>query len=114
MKTSELTGATLDWAVAKCEGIEWSDSDLFQGNYQGDTAGSYCTDWAQGGPIIEREKIDVMWCHDRWCAYAMTPDGSAQLQTEASTPLVAAMQAYVASVLGGEIDVPKELTDENV
>ena len=122
MKTSELTGATLDWAVAKCEPDDtlaiYFDEDtgepLEHDDWQDNQTYSPSTNWAQGGPIIEREKIDVMWCHDRWCAYAMTPDGSAQLQTEASTPLVAAMQAYVASVLGGEIDVPKELTDENV
>jgi hypothetical protein len=50
LKTSELTGAALDWAVAKCEvgdAINEIDDPHF-----------YSTDWALAGPIIEREKIE--------------------------------------------------------
>ena len=106
MKTSDLTGPALDWAVAKCEGVEFTYEEhpaheliVFQ----------YSTDWAQGGPIIQREKIDVMWCGDRWCAYAMTPDGESQLMDEGHTPLIAAMRCFVASKLGDEVEIPKEL-----
>ena len=62
MKTSELTGAALDWAVAKCEGIE-----LIGGRYNRLLVDGHMsrgqemmapykpsTDWAQGGLIIER------------------------------------------------------------
>ena len=48
MKTSELTGAALDWAVAKAIG-----------EYKPVPVPNYSTDWAQGGPIIEREKIEI-------------------------------------------------------
>jgi hypothetical protein len=109
MKTSELTGAALDWAVAKCEGTEntWGRSrlkpyELYKGH-------SYSTDWAKGGPIIEREHISVEATRvgglgDRWMA---------DIQTDctqfADKPLIAAMRCYVASKLGDEIEVPKEL-----
>jgi hypothetical protein len=94
MKTSELTGAALDWAVSKCE----KDQNF------------YSTNWAQGGPIIEREKIDVIadpngkdvWMgrlYLNWVKY----------EAFATTPLIAAMRCYVASKLGDEIDLPKEL-----
>jgi hypothetical protein len=112
IKTSELTGAALDWAVAKCERVD--DYILYEsfmtrwGDDEGDTY-QYSTDWAQGGPIIEREKIDVMWCGDRWCAYTMTPDGQSQLITEGETPLIAAMRGYVASKLGEEVEVPDDV-----
>ena len=67
LKTSELTGAALDWAVAKCEGIHVSmarggwfvfDSDAFseyRNDYNDDKLQSFkpSTNWAQGGPIIE-------------------------------------------------------------
>jgi hypothetical protein len=117
MKTSELTGAALDWAVAKCEGyfdkdMAWIENGKVEVAYYTDYSPS--TNWAQGGEIIERERIDVMWCGDRWCAYAMTPDGETQLQDEGDTPLVAAMRCYVASQLGAEIEIPKELTHENL
>jgi len=108
MKTSELTGAALDWAVAKCEGaINGDDLDvgfILEGGY------SPSTDWAQGGSIIEREKIDVMWCGDRWCAYTMC--GDKQLVTEGVTPLIAAMRGYVASKLGDEVELPEEINAE--
>jgi hypothetical protein len=53
MKTSELTGAALDWAVAKCEGVlmRWERSTHDEAPLEY----SPSTDWAQGGPIIERE-----------------------------------------------------------
>ena len=101
MKASELQGDALDWAV-----------ELIQ---QGEKAkrlnypAPYSAEWEYGGPIIEGEKIDVMWCGDRWCAYTMTPDKEAQLQTEGTTPLIAAMRGYVASKLGDEVELPEEL-----
>ena len=110
MKTSELTGAALDWAVAKCEGIDYMKDDVrFRGAY----ARKYSTDWSQGGAIIEREKIDVMWCGDRWCAYTADAECTTgevrQLVTEGATPLIAAMRGYVASKLGDEVELPEEL-----
>jgi hypothetical protein len=99
MKTSELTGAALDWAVAMAE--NWAGADF--------EVKPYSTDWAQGGPIIEREHISVEATRvgglgDRWMA---------DIQTDctqfADKPLIAAMRCYVASKLGDTVDVPKEL-----
>jgi hypothetical protein len=102
IKTNELTGAALDWAVAKCEGY-WLDL-VPEGEY------TPSTNWAQGGPIIEREKIDVIadpngkdvWMgrlYLNWVKY----------EAFATTPLIAAMRCYVASKLGDEVEVPDEL-----
>jgi hypothetical protein len=84
MKTSELTGAALDWAVAKAEG-----------GYKPVAVPAYSTDWALGGVIIERERITVI---------AM-PNGSWATSTplhtfHQPTPLIAAMRCYVASKTG--------------
>jgi Protein of unknown function (DUF2591) len=61
MKTCELTGIALDWAVAKAEGVDfrqngWKPVNVFLGARVGGHH-RYSTDWAQGGPIIERERI---------------------------------------------------------
>jgi len=111
MKTSELTGAALNWAVAKCEGY----FDIGMASVRDGVADVFyfdpwtpSTDWSQGGAIIEREKIDVMWCGDRWCAYTMC--GDKQLVTEGDTPLITAMRGYVASKLGDEVELPEELS----
>lgn len=96
-KTSELTGAALDWAVAKCEFGYGTDG----------LTNRYSTNWAQGGPIVERENISVMWSlDDVW--HACT-GFSALGHSLGPTPLIAAMRCYVASKLGDEVDVPKEL-----
>ena len=55
MKTSELQGAALDWAVAKGEKhMVWTDEPL---RLPTGEPYSPSTDWAQGGPIIEREGL---------------------------------------------------------
>jgi len=100
MKTSELTGAALDWAVANCESVEII---VRQENWDW-----YSSSWEQGGPIIERERIeigahepkDIEWvARDYWRENTMT----------GPTPLIAAMRCYVASKLGDDIEIPEEL-----
>jgi hypothetical protein len=111
MKTSELTGAALDWAVELAKGTHWSLNGYFifkrstGTEYVGKNAEwRYSTDWSQGGPIIEREGIAVRevlkgsWVADLEVGFEEGP-----------TPLIAAMRCYVASKLGDDVDVPEEL-----
>lgn len=108
MKTSELQGAALDWAVAKCEGVtDWDSVDLV---FRDDDFCWYepSTNWAQGGPIIEREGV-CLWSEGYdWEAKIQTGPGEWLTEWDAS-PLVAAMRCYVASKLGDEVDIPEEL-----
>ena len=107
MKTSELTGAALDWAVAKCEGVK-----LNEGNTLSNDCDFYTpsTDWAQGGPIIEREGIGInahldgfeWFAHDYW----------GMNEQAAEKPLEAAMRCYVASKLGDDVEIPEELMEQ--
>ena len=118
MRTSELKGAALDWAVAKCEGAISDNIDDFCLSTPGEYA--YSTDWAQGGPIIEREEINLLKRDDRpWSGYAYRYGKHKKLRGQRGceifratgpTPLIAAMRCYVASKLGDEIEVPEELT----
>jgi hypothetical protein len=63
MKTSELTGALLDYWVARAEGLNPAavidyGREVYAENYgKGFEVSRYSTDWSQGGPIIERERI---------------------------------------------------------
>ena len=121
MKTSELTGVALDWAVAKCAGVEIiedyslksypllivpGEEHIVDDGYAGY---SPSTDWAIGGPLIEREGIDVVFrpgdkLPGFWDAYGPgTPHGFS-----APTPLVAAMRCFCASKLGDEVTIPEE------
>jgi hypothetical protein len=109
MKTSELTGAALDWAVAKCEGLAISDRAT---KWRAENCPHlYSTDWSQGGPIIERERINVDPSPDsaEWYSYY---DNNGKWCT-GPTPLIAAMRCYVASKLGDEVEIPNKLTGES-
>ena len=104
MKTTELSGAALDWAVQIAEGYVQPDPIDFARNCFKPT-----TNWAQGGPIIEREGISVFLRSPHWPKhnqYSARQEGDASL---GPTPLIAAMRCYVASKLGDDINVPKEL-----
>jgi hypothetical protein len=104
MKTSELTGAVLDWAVAKCEGLAISDRAT---KWRSENCPHlYSTDWAQGGPIIEREYMYLEYS-GIWRSYC-TQNGNSFLSV-GSTPLIAAMRCYVSSKLGEEVEIPEEL-----
>ena len=114
IKVTELTGAALDWAAAKCEG--WNVSvDEFLRSQLANSKFAYSTVWAKGGPIIEREKITVANLNEMegWIAYIGAVERRDGLCGDAScygpTPLVAAMRCYVASKLGDEVEIPEEL-----
>jgi hypothetical protein len=68
----------------------------------------YSTDWAQGGPIIEREHISAAYAYwgewEAWDDKTMPPP-----KYRGPTPLIAAMRCYVASKLGDEVEIPEEL-----
>ena len=128
MKVYELKGHALDWAVAKCAGLleprerygkmvpavvldmeYWSNGDpmvrlnpcpdvYYRAEYDPST------NWEHGGPIIERERINL-WNEGH--------DWEASLYGKhivwGETPLVASMRCYVASKLGDEVEIPAEL-----
>jgi len=108
IKTAEATDEALDWLVTKCEGYDHEVTSSEWGMW------GWATDWAQGGPLVEREGMG-MWMY-QWNEegepevgwYAEDKDGN-HVRT-GPTPLIAAMRCYVASILGDEVEIPKELT----
>lgn len=132
IKTQDLTGPALRWAVATCEGaVEqyredgpyfWCGAPVI---YERGHDVNYMPDrwWDHGGPIIEREGINTFRYNkldlsepDKWCGHKVVvrkdwsgEDYNAVLASEGPTPLVAAMRCYVASKLGDEVEIPDEL-----
>ena len=111
MKTinvASATGPALDWAVAKCEGVEITFSKGAGVTPSGMPSGQwemYSTSWAQGGPIIEREGITLRCGLHGWDAELEEFDAI----SHGPTTLIAAMRCYVASKLGYTVEVPEEL-----
>ena len=131
MRTSELTGAALDWAVATIEGYtelhrmenRWDHEPHLAMHPPRREYGvvemwqlGFSTDWAAAGPIIEREKIGVWWAthyvDDEGQEYGnhwYAEDVNGDHVRVGPTPLIAAMRCYVAAHLGDEVEVPEEL-----
>jgi hypothetical protein len=126
VKTSEAKDQVLDYLVATCLGYtglhkiegrmphepqlgiwpprkEYGVMDLSEL--------SFSTDWSQGGPIIEREKISV-WYRVGVRMFANI-DGKYEQSIAhdhpGNTQLIVAMRCYVASKLGDEVEVPDDL-----
>lgn len=106
---SELSGAELDWAVAYVEG---HTADPYTWLYEAtveDVADSNgfrpSSDWSQGGPRIEREKIAVRFDQENFHHFS-TPTDTWLANYDGvgewlgPTPLIAAMRCLVASMLG--------------
>ena len=124
VKTSELTGLALDWAVAKAEGVEchvkkFPDDHRLYFCFRGADDGELypfqvqfrpSTFWNHGGPIIERMKPTLEFIPTiGWrCALEYIDEKQVEI-VEAETPLIAAMRCYVASKLGEEVEIPEEL-----
>jgi hypothetical protein len=126
INTSELTENALDWAVAKCKGMDIeirpagacgrrlyvlaaaSDRTPWTLVWQG---WSPSTDWALGGEIIEREEIFIGKSYARgvWTAMKYTEQITRAAFEDGATPLIAAMRCYVASKMGNEIEIPENL-----
>lgn len=141
MKTNELTGAALDWAVSVAEGDkvfrprlgrpnDWDkeaylkdgSDDRWCVRVQNPTLAYFVdwqyrpsSSWMEGGPIIEREEIGIKRnapcsAGREWEASpSITAKGAGGKYGYGPTPLIAAMRCFVASKLGDEVEVPKEL-----
>lgn len=116
IRTSELSGTALDWAVAKCEGYETNINMkcwVYVKHEQYAFPFQPSSTWAHGGPIIEREDISICSSHkggsNEWFATVDPYAKSDSMGEMGPTPLIAAMRCYCSSNLGDEIEVPDEL-----
>lgn len=113
MKTSELIGPALDWAVVKAEGLATGQTAI-----DGVLYGYYTpsTDQALGGSIIDREDISTVLLYGTtWGATTynvqdiVLDHNEAHYQGIGPTRLIAAMRCYVSIKLGDEVEIPQEL-----
>lgn len=121
VKTAELIGPALDWAVAVVEGLApFIDPQRVRGQRfhttreaegcWNDEAWQPSINWSQGGPLIETHQIDIVWGgtdeHGSWWRADHQDVGVCPM---AGTPLIAACRAIVAAKLGDVVSVPAEL-----
>ena len=134
VKTAELAGPALDWAVAKCSGMplftmgdEWAGkytitmtaaekpilildlTGMMWREYQGVTVPwEPSSDWGQGGPLRDKYDVGIEHGVPDGIPYAYLPgrylDGS-----RGETALIALCRAIVAAKLGEVVQIPTEL-----
>lgn len=125
IKTSELEGVALDWAVAKAVKANVrrvSEGRRMTVDYRGDTfIGCWepSIDWSQGGPLIQKYQVCIEpEAHDgmpgtetseKWVANIYYNGGDQYTTDPRPTPLIAACEAIIAAEFGDEIEVPHEL-----
>ncbi|MBH3383969.1 DUF2591 domain-containing protein [Pseudomonas juntendi] len=122
VKTADLVGEALGWAVGMAEGLEL---ELEPPHY--DTAWRVFArhrytvteqakrfnpweDWALGGPLLHKHNVSLHCPQQDWDYWAawITQNGKDVAQG-ADLPLPAACRAIVAHKLGDTVQVPKEL-----
>ncbi|PHM23284.1 phage protein NinX family protein [Xenorhabdus budapestensis] len=113
IKTSELTGKALDWAVALAMG-----SEIIFTRYRRMCIYSPSTDWAQCGKLIEEYEMDLApVMGGTYCAGlsitegALCTDDYVSIDMYGDTPQIAICRAVVAAQLGAEVEVPDELVE---
>ncbi|MDX1465565.1 MAG: phage protein NinX family protein [Halomonas sp.] len=112
IKTSELEGASLDWAVMKVEG--WDEGMLgaiVRQAKAGRGVVSPSTDWSRGGPLIEKYRVDLFAKRTAKGLFGAGIQGVGRYS--ANSYLIAAMRAIVAAELGDEVEVPDELAEDD-
>lgn len=113
-KTSELTGAALDWAVAKAikVSVKILPIDNEAGKHQVQKCGFIeepwwpSFDWSQCGPLIAEylQKFEKYGSGDFFADC-----GGRETCYSAPTPQIAICRAVVAAKLGDEVEIPSDL-----
>lgn len=115
IKVAEASGITLEWLVATAEGMTPLRRVLNRHGIQlkcGNTVCDFTTNPVKAWPIMDREKIDLIYHHTPGTVTAVIwlfgdePRAVAMADKQA---LVAAMRCYAASRLGEEVEVPDEM-----
>lgn len=124
IKTSALTGAALDWAVAVALGWKLErpqDGQFIDDNGQRWLAGLHrhapsasfypSTNWAQCGPLLDKYKVDVMYFSEGADALVVASiyADDKTVNVDGPTALIAICRAVVAYKLGHTVDIPQEM-----
>lgn len=127
VKTAELVGPALDWCVCMvATGAQYHDdygratlvipgsAAMMDGLKRLGYAAAvpdYSSDWAQGGPLRDKYKVDITECDHAVSASILT-ESCECVDASGPTALIAMCRAIVASRLGEVVLVPKELIND--
>lgn len=122
VKTADLVGEALGWAVGMAEGLELEmEPPHYNTSWRVFARHRYTVteqakrfnpweDWAVGGPLLQKHNVSLHCPHKDWDYWAawITENGK-DVAHGADLPLPAACRAIVAHKIGDTVQVPKEL-----
>ncbi|MGE8110843.1 DUF2591 domain-containing protein [Pseudomonas sp. NPDC086566] len=131
VKTADLAGEALGWAVGRAEGLDvflappqYGDPWRVFARYQA-SATEYTKrfnpweDWALGGPLIDKHHVQTSFdgagfsrspTGEYWCAYVCKATGQEVFPSgDGPSALTASCRAIAQAKLGDTVQVPKEL-----
>jgi len=129
VKTADLIGSALDWAVAQAAGwvsakivaIMTPSKTYYEIHAPSGLELRPSTDWCQCGPLIAKYQVALVpeahdgnegaEMSDRWYADVYYSGGQQYTTGHCDTALIAACRAIVATVFGDMVSVPKELIE---
>lgn len=121
VKTAELAGAALDWAVAQAIGADQVEfgvvgsaafiACIHRGTWERNWRPS--TDWSQGGPLIEKHLVSFCVEHEDVILAVLCDDYGMYISgwRQGETHLIAACRAIVAAKMGDTVQVPAQLVE---
>nr|WP_294974929.1 phage protein NinX family protein [uncultured Pseudomonas sp.] len=127
VKTADLSGVALDWAVAQAAGwvsarmvaIMVPSKTYYEIHAPSGLELRPSTDWCQCGPLIAKYQVALVpEAHDghegtemseRWYADIYYGGGQRYTTEHCDTALIAGCRAIVASAFGDTVKIPKEL-----
>ena len=119
VKTAELAGQALDWAVAEAEGVEYikgyivtTERNLIGELISSSSVSNYrpSTDWASGGPLRDKYSVSIEHGGDGEQVYAYV-HGRYLDGVFAETALIALCRVIATAKLGNVAQVPFELVE---
>ncbi|WP_340608567.1 phage protein NinX family protein [Xenorhabdus bharatensis] len=126
IKTSELTGKALDWAVALSLGAEICSKGCFlelpSGHFVDKKSRYYSfkpsSDWSICVQLIDKylDSLTRMCTDSPWvasCKAVTVDDFSIWKVEEGQTPQIAICRALVSAKMGDEVEIPSELMEKN-
>ncbi|MGN8259454.1 phage protein NinX family protein [Pseudomonas sp. SMSB3] len=131
VKTGDLAGEALGWAVGKAEGLDlflappeygnpWRVFARYQASETEHTKRyNPWKDWALGGLLIDKHHVQTSFngsgfsrspTGEYWCAYVCRPSGQQEFPSGGGpNALTAVCRAIAQAKLGDTVQVPKEL-----
>jgi hypothetical protein len=113
VRTADLIGPALDWAVAQAEGFQVEIRQRQDAAYpcplivEGQATRGiprYCSDWGHTGPLVEKYNVSLIYAFEEYQALIGMTESE-----QHEKPLVAICRAIVSAKLGDAVQVPEEL-----